>query len=136
VDEQSLSDEQVFLTYKEQQGVERGFRFLKDPLFLASSVFVKKPERVIALSFIMVLRLLVYRLAEQLLHPAPPQQDKAAFGLGQFDQCQLDAVLLGLSRRGVARMGLVHKGDFDRLAGHLLHGVSQLADLCPVLIRE
>ena len=37
------------------------------PFFLASSVFVKKPERVIALSFIMVLCLLVYRLAEQLL---------------------------------------------------------------------
>ena len=34
------------------------------PLFLASSVFVKKPERVIALSFIMVLCLLVYRLVE------------------------------------------------------------------------
>lgn len=29
--------------------------FLKDPLFLASSVFVKKPERIIALSLIMVL---------------------------------------------------------------------------------
>jgi transposase len=51
-------------TYKEQGGVERGFRFLKDPLFLASSVFVKKPERIIALSLIMVLCLLVYRLAE------------------------------------------------------------------------
>ena len=29
----------------------RGFRFLKDPLFLASSVFVKKPERIMALRF-------------------------------------------------------------------------------------
>ncbi len=64
LDEQKLSHEQVYLTYKEQGGVERGFRFLKDPLFLASSVFVKKPERVVALSFIMVLCLLVYRLAE------------------------------------------------------------------------
>jgi transposase len=54
LDEQTLSHEQVILTYKEQGGVERGFRFLKDPFFLASSVFVKKPERVIALSFIMV----------------------------------------------------------------------------------
>ena len=44
--------------------MERGFRFLKDPLFLASSVFVKKPERIMALSFIMVLCLLIYRLAE------------------------------------------------------------------------
>ena len=67
IEEQTLSHEQVFLTYKEQGGVERGFRFLEDPLFLASSVFVKKPERVMALSFIMVLCLLVYRLAEHLL---------------------------------------------------------------------
>jgi len=67
LDAQRLSHEQVISTYKEQGGVERGFRFLKDPLFLASSVFVKKPERVIALSFVMVLCLLVYRLAEHLL---------------------------------------------------------------------
>lgn len=49
------SDQALVTTYKEQGGVERGFRFLKDPLFLASSVFVKKPERIMALSFIMVL---------------------------------------------------------------------------------
>ena len=67
LDAQRLSHEQVIWTYKEQGGVERGFRFLKDPVFLASSVFVKKPERVIALSFVMVLCLLVYRLAEHRL---------------------------------------------------------------------
>jgi transposase len=50
-----LSDQQLIATYKGQGGAERGFRFLKDPLFLASSVFVKKPERIMALSFIMVL---------------------------------------------------------------------------------
>ncbi len=59
-----LSDQALVTTYKEQGGVERGFRFLKDPLFLASSVFVKKPERLMALGLIMVLCLLVYRLAE------------------------------------------------------------------------
>jgi transposase len=36
-------------------------------LFLASSVFVKKPERIVALGLIMVLCLLVYRLAEHRL---------------------------------------------------------------------
>ena len=61
---EALSDQELVTTYKDQGGVERGFRFLKDPLFLASSVFVKKPERIIALSLIMVLCLLVYRLAE------------------------------------------------------------------------
>ena len=59
-----LSDQQLIATYKGQGGAERGFGFLKDPLFLASSVFVKKPERIMALSFIMVLCLLIYRLAE------------------------------------------------------------------------
>ena len=62
-----LSDEALLAVYKGQGSVERGFRFLKDPLFLASSVFVKKPSRLIALSFIMVLCLLIYRLAEQRL---------------------------------------------------------------------
>ena len=59
-----LSDLALTTTYKEQGGLERGFRFLKDPLFLASSIFVKKPERIMALSLIMVLCLLVYCLAE------------------------------------------------------------------------
>ncbi len=67
IDAGQLAPEAMISIYKEQGGVERGFRFLKDPLFLASSIFVKKPERVIALSFVMVLCLLVYRLAEHLL---------------------------------------------------------------------
>jgi transposase len=64
LDATDLPDEQVISTYKAQSGVERGFAFLKDPLFLASSVFLKKPERIMALALIMVLCLLVYRVAE------------------------------------------------------------------------
>jgi len=62
-----LSDQELIHAYKEQHSVERGFAFLKDPLFLASSVFVKKPSRIVALSLVMVLCLLVYRLAEHRL---------------------------------------------------------------------
>jgi transposase len=69
----TLSDQALIGTYKDQGGVERGFRFLKDPLFLASSVFVKKPERIMALSFIMVLCLLIYRLAEFRLRSRPDE---------------------------------------------------------------
>ncbi len=67
LDPAQLSDQELIATYKEQHSVERGFAFLKDPLFLASSVFVKKPERIVALSLVMVLCLLVYRLAEHRL---------------------------------------------------------------------
>ena len=52
--------------------MEQGFRFLKDPLFLASSVFVKKTERIVALSLIMVLTLPVHRLARH--HLATKEQ--------------------------------------------------------------
>ncbi len=64
LDPAELPDERAIALYKAQSGVERGFAFLKDPLFLASSVFLKRPERIMALAFIMVLCLLVYRLAE------------------------------------------------------------------------
>ena len=42
---------------------ERGFRFLKDPLFFASSLFLKNPKRIMALLMVMLLSLLVYGIA-------------------------------------------------------------------------
>ncbi len=67
LDPDLLPDHELIQTYQEQHSVERGFTFLKDPLFLASSVFVKRPERIVALRLVMVLCLLVYRLAEHRL---------------------------------------------------------------------
>ncbi len=65
LDEHELADADAIHPDKQQHSVERGFAFLKDPLFLTFSVFAKKPERIIAVAVIMVLCLLVYRLAEQ-----------------------------------------------------------------------
>ncbi|MFO8077157.1 MAG: IS1634 family transposase, partial [Thermoplasmatota archaeon] len=39
--DEELSDEDIVQGYKDQQQVERGFRFLKDPLFFAHSLFLK-----------------------------------------------------------------------------------------------
>jgi transposase len=64
LDASTWPEERIIALYQEQAQVEKGFAFLKDPLFLASSVFVKKPERIMAIAFIMVLCLLVYKLAE------------------------------------------------------------------------
>ena len=61
---------QVLTTYKDQQAPERGFRFLKDPLFFTSSVFLKTPARVAALAFVMGLALMVYTLAQRQLRQA------------------------------------------------------------------
>ncbi|HLO51029.1 MAG TPA: IS1634 family transposase [Kamptonema sp.] len=67
LDTKSVSNQQVLSEYKAQQSNERGFRFIKDPLFFTSSVFVKKPERVEAIGMIMGLCLLVYNLAQRKL---------------------------------------------------------------------
>ena len=64
LDEEKLSDQELFTNYKGQAKVERGFRFLKDPQFMAATFFVKKPERVEALLFIMTLCLSVYAAIE------------------------------------------------------------------------
>lgn len=68
-----LTPEQALLEYKDQQSNERGFRFLKDPLFFTSSVFVKSPKRVEALAMVMAVCLLVYSLAQRQLRIALAQ---------------------------------------------------------------
>jgi transposase len=64
VQENQLTPQQFFENYKGQSTVERGFRFLKDPQFMAATFFVKKPERLEALLFIMTLCLSVYAAIE------------------------------------------------------------------------
>ena len=57
-------DAQILEEYKAQQGVERGFRFLKDPWFMVDSVFLKSPKRIEALMVVMTLCLLIYNVAQ------------------------------------------------------------------------
>jgi transposase len=75
LDSTQLSADDALREYKAQQGVERGFRFLKDPLFFASSVFLKSPKRIAALGMIMALCLLVYNLGQRQLRQALAQAD-------------------------------------------------------------
>ncbi len=64
LDSESYKNEQILEEYKEQQNVEGGFRFLKDPWFMVDSVFLKLPRRIEALMMIMGLCLLVYNVGQ------------------------------------------------------------------------
>ena len=64
LDIEGYKDEQILEEYKEQQNVERGFRFLKDPWFMVDSIFLKLPKRIEALMMIMTLTLLVYNVGQ------------------------------------------------------------------------
>ena len=86
LDKHQLSNDQLLIEYKAQQSTERGFRFLKDPLFFTSSVFLKSPKRSLetadnasrwrsppglaALAMVMGLSLLVYSLGQRALRLA------------------------------------------------------------------
>jgi transposase len=64
-DDDKLKPSEIITTYKNQQSCERGFRFLKDPLFFADSFFVENPERIETMLFLMSLCLLVYNLGQR-----------------------------------------------------------------------
>ena len=60
----TLTMEKMLSLYKSQQSVEKGFRFLKSPDFLTSSLYLKKPERIEALLMIMTCCLMIYAALE------------------------------------------------------------------------
>ena len=76
LDSEKLGDEEALKSYKEQQHAERGFRFLKDPLFFAHSLFLKKESRIVAMVMIMGLALMVYAIAERKLREALEKVDE------------------------------------------------------------
>jgi transposase len=53
----------ILKAYKDQNGIEHNFGFLKDPV-LVNAIFLKKPERIEALGLILVISLLIWRLIE------------------------------------------------------------------------
>ena len=57
--------------------MEGGFRFLKDPLFFVSSLFVKKPCRIQGLLMVMTLALLVYSVAQRRLRQELARQQES-----------------------------------------------------------
>ena len=59
------SSKEILELYKKQDLVEKGFRFLKDPSFFASSLYLKNQKRLQGLLVIMTLAILIYSLAQR-----------------------------------------------------------------------
>ena len=67
-------------------------------------------------------------------HPAPGQQHKALFGLGQLDHLQLNAVCSRIIFRLLTRVTLIGPGQLDRMTRGLLHPLAQRIDLAALLL--
>jgi hypothetical protein len=75
LDNPQLPPQELLAGYKGQALAERGVRFLKAPHFLASSLYLKKPERIMALLMVMTVCLLVYAALEYCLRTALKDHD-------------------------------------------------------------
>jgi transposase len=75
LDDVRLPPQVLLESYKGQGHAERGFRFLKDPQLLASSFYLKKPERIMALLMVMTVCLLVYAALAYRMRTALKEQD-------------------------------------------------------------
>jgi transposase len=71
-----ISPEEIIANYKNQHRVERGFRFLKGKEFLTDAIYIKSPERIEALLFVMTLCLMVYASLEYRIRKELRLQEK------------------------------------------------------------
>lgn len=72
----NYTNSMILTEYKEQQYVEGGFRFIKDPWFMVDSIFLKSPKRIEALMMVMTLCLLVYNIAQYKLRQSLITKDE------------------------------------------------------------
>jgi len=137
LDNEKISADEMLTIYKDQNtSVERGFRFLKDPMFFAHSLFLKKPSRIMALLMVMGVSLLVYALAEHDLRQKllesgesiPDQKGKPTQNppmrrvFQMFEGIHvLTATMGGLRRRMVTNVSAVHLQIATLLGEHLPH---------------
>lgn len=61
---EKMTARELLKTYKEQYGVEQNFSFLKEPL-IANDTFLKKPSRIDALTFILLVSLMIWNLIQR-----------------------------------------------------------------------
>ncbi len=103
--EQELSALDILKEYKEQTAVEVRFRFLKDPTFI-DGIYVKTPDRVMALGYIFLMALLIFSLLERRVRKNLKKENEILIipGKKKSDSPTGTMILAMLSSIHVARM--------------------------------
>lgn len=73
--DQSYSTAEILKQYKAQNKVETSFKFLKDPL-LVGPIFLKKPSRVEALAYLLLIALLIFYILQRRVRKALETEDR------------------------------------------------------------
>lgn len=126
---EKLSSVKILTNYKNQQSVEGGFRFLKDPWFMVDSFFVKKRSRIAALMFIMALSLLVYNFAQYALRKALLASDQTIPNQKGKPGKRPTMRWIFQIMEGIQMETIFHK------KGHCSHSILNIDDVMKTIIR-
>ena len=77
-----MDNRDIIKEYKEQSSVETSFRVLKDPYFI-DELFVKTPQRLEALSYVMLIALMILTLLERNVREALKTEKERAVVSGK-----------------------------------------------------
>lgn len=97
---------EVLAAYKEQHGIERNFGFLKDPL-IVNDLFLKRPDRIEVLGFILLLSLLTWNLMEHVMRGHLKRTDSTISGWDRKPTTKPTTFMMTTKFKGVlvARIG-------------------------------
>lgn len=82
MDKEKMDNRDIIKEYKEQSSVETSFRVLKDPYFI-DELFVKTPQRLEALSYVMLIALMILTLLERNVREALKTEKERAVVSGK-----------------------------------------------------
>ena len=83
----------ILRIYKEQDGIERNFAFLKDPL-VVNDVFLKTPRRIEAMGLVLVLSLLLWRLMERTMRRKAKEEHLRLQGWNNTDTLKPTSLMM------------------------------------------
>jgi transposase len=79
----NITGEEMLLEYKTQSTVENKFKQLKDPHFV-NSLYLEKPERIEALTYLILLTLMIMSVAETVVRQGLKAENETVIGTGGF----------------------------------------------------
>jgi len=94
------SAEQILRTYKEQNGIEKNFGFLKDDQ-IVNALFLGRPERIEALGLILLIALLIWRLMELVMRTELKAREATVPGWDNKPTARPSAYMVTWKFRGI-----------------------------------
>jgi len=99
-DKMGLKPKDVLLTYKAQNGVERDFAFLKDPI-IVNNIFLKKASRIDVLGMVFIIALMIWRLMERNMRAYVANTNEELPGLNNQKTKRPTSFMLSVLIKGV-----------------------------------